>query len=189
MPAKVLVAAAPNGDFTVFLLYRHSAVFVRDEKYRKNALQTCSKDRPLLVQFCANDPETFKKAVELTVSAIDCDGIDLNLGCPQVIAKRGHFGSFLQDEWELISKLIKIIHENFDVPITCKMRVFDDVSKTVAYAKMMEEAGCQLLCVHGRTREQKGAMTGLASWDHIKAGECLTMKNVNNLKSKNSLLK
>ena len=56
----------------------HSAVFARDEKYRKNALQTCPQDRPLIVQFCANDPETFKKTVQLTINSIECDAIDLN---------------------------------------------------------------------------------------------------------------
>ena len=74
----------------------HSGVFVRDEKYRRDSLQTCPTDRPLIVQFCANDPEIFKKAVELTIANIECDAVDLNLGCPQIIAKRGHFGSFLQ---------------------------------------------------------------------------------------------
>ena len=49
-------------------------------------------DRIFLVslQFCSNVPEVFTEAALLAEPY--CDAVDLNLGCPQIIAKRGiHF--------------------------------------------------------------------------------------------------
>jgi len=97
-----------------------------------------------------------------------CDAIDLNLGCPQGIAKKGFYGSFLQDEWDLIYDMISTLHINLRIPVCAKIRIFKDRQKTLAYAKHVCSAGVSILSVHGRTREMKGQWTGSADWDIIR---------------------
>lgn len=123
-------------------------------------------DRPLFVQFCANDPDCFLEAAKIVQPY--CDAVDLNLGCPQGIARRGRYGAFLQEDWDTIHKLIKTLHEKLDIPVTAKFRVQETKERTLEYAKMILDAGASIITVHGRRREQKGHNTGLADWSILR---------------------
>mmetsp|Transcript_10602 Transcript_10602/g.20101 ORF Transcript_10602/g.20101 Transcript_10602/m.20101 type:complete len:435 (-) Transcript_10602:124-1428(-) len=144
----------------------HARIFVDEPNYRAREFQTCPEDRPMIVQFCANDPDILLKAAQLVEK--DCDAVDINFGCPQMIAKRGHYGSFLLEEWDLMCSLVSKLHQNLKVPVTCKIRVLDDVERTLEMARRLQAAGCAWLCVHGRTKEMIKERIGPVDFDIIR---------------------
>lgn len=145
----------------------HSRIFVEDKVYRRENMTFIPEDRPLFVQFCSNNPDHLLAAARHVEP--HCDAVDLNLGCPQRIAKRGNYGAFLMDDLQLVEKIVRHVAENLSIPVTCKIRIFPELDRTIEYAKMLEAAGCSLLAVHGRTREMKDATINPANWDYIKA--------------------
>jgi tRNA-dihydrouridine synthase/endonuclease/exonuclease/phosphatase family metal-dependent hydrolase len=140
-------------------------LFAKQAQYRRTFFATLPEDRPLAVQFCGNDPETLLAAAKIVDG--QCDYIDLNLGCPQQMAKRGYYGAFIMEDWPLIRKIIRLLKSELTTPISCKIRIFRSLKRTVAFARSLESAGCSLLAVHGRLRDQKGR--GLADWHTIRA--------------------
>lgn len=146
----------------------HAKQFVQSQAYRNLHLsQFNQKENNLIVQFCANDPSFFLEAAKLVETK--CVAVDLNLGCPQHIARKGHYGSYLQHEWDLIKSIVSLASSKLLIPVTCKIRVFETIKESVEYAQMIQDAGCSMLVVHGRLREQKGHLTGKADWSKIKA--------------------
>ncbi len=157
----------------------HARLFSQDDKYKRSHFQATrpgtkdlwldgnpSMDRPLFVQFCANDPDTLLSAAQQV--APYCDAVDLNLGCPQGIARKGHYGAFLQEDQDLVFRLINKLHNELSIPVTAKIRILETKEKTLAYAQTVLKAGASILTVHGRLREQKGHLTGVANWKMLR---------------------
>ncbi|XP_013593514.1 PREDICTED: tRNA-dihydrouridine(16/17) synthase [NAD(P)(+)]-like [Brassica oleracea var. oleracea] len=143
----------------------HSRIFTETDN-RNKEFTTCEEDRPLFVQFCANDPDTLLEAAKKVEPY--CDYVDINLGCPQRIARRGNYGAFLMDNLPLVKSLVEKLAQNLTVPVSCKIRIFPNLQDTLNYAKMLEDAGCSLLAVHGRTRDEKDGKKFRADWGAIK---------------------
>lgn len=85
-----------------------------------------------------------------------------------MIAKRGHYGAHMQEDWSLIRSMIEEARRVSNIRITAKIRRFEDDEITLRYAEMLQNCGISILTVHGRTRAQRGACTGLADWTIIK---------------------
>lgn len=65
----------------------------------------------------------------------DCDAVDINLGCPQGIARKGNYGSFLLEKTDLIVSMVQKLKNNLRVPVTCKIRCLPDEEDTLYLAR------------------------------------------------------
>jgi tRNA-dihydrouridine synthase len=122
-------------------------------------------------QMCGNDPATLLTAAHELTRLPGIAAIDFNLGCPQGIAKRGRYGAFLLEETELLVRIVSTLARGPNAiacPVTCKIRLLPSIEDTLALCHALVGAGCSLLTVHGRTREQNKHTVGECDWGKIK---------------------
>ncbi len=131
-------------------------------------VQELSKEKgPIGVQLFDNHPEAMAEAA-IRAEAYGAFLIDINMGCPVKKVTRKGGGSGLLKDPELAEKIVSQVVNSIKIPVTVKTRLSCsqiDISDSVNFAKRIQDAGAQLLTVHGRTREQ--GFSGTANWNAI----------------------
>jgi tRNA-dihydrouridine synthase 1 len=141
--------------------------FLESREYREMNFTTCPADRPLFVQFAGHDAKQMLSAAKMVEHC--CDAVDINLGCPQAIAKRGRYGAYLMEELVLLEDIVRTLSTNLKVPVTCKTRIYkNDFERSVRLCETLVNAGASLLTIHGRTRDEKGHKVADVDWQMIK---------------------
>ena len=95
--------------------------------------------------------------------------IDINMGCPvRKIARKGGGSGLIRDP-ELAHRIVAAVADAVQIPVTVKTRLgwCGSDADPISWCRQLQNAGAQLLTLHGRTREQ--GFKGSADWDAIAA--------------------
>ena len=93
--------------------------------------------------------------------------IDINMGCPvRKIARKGGGSGLIRDP-DLAARIIDSVAHAVQLPVTVKTRLgwCGTNLDPVRWCLLLQQAGAQMLTLHGRTREQ--AFKGAADWQAI----------------------
>jgi len=139
-----------------------------DSKRTREMIQLLPAERPAAIQIFGADPDTMARAAVRVVELAEPDWVDINMGCPAPKVTKGRGGSSLLKEPETAEEIVRqVVRAVSPLPVSVKMRIGWDSNSinAVEMALRLEDAGAQMLTVHGRTREQH--YSGRADWGVI----------------------
>lgn len=120
----------------------------------------------LSVQVMGNDIAQMAEATSL-VERAGADIVDINLGCPAPRAVRKGVGSAMLKDLVLLRKVLESMRARTNLPLSAKIRAgFDDASRVVDIARLVQEVGCDFITVHPRRRID--FYQGVADWRIIR---------------------
>lgn len=91
----------------------------------------------------------------LYFSENDIAGIDINMGCPKEFSLKGGMGAALLMNPEKAKEILTTLVQNVKIPVTCKIRVFENVDDTIWLVKQLASTGIAAIAVHGRTKQER----------------------------------
>ena len=126
---------------------------------------------PIAVQIAGTEPQMMADAAAYNIDR-GAQIIDINMGCPaKKVCNKWAGSALMQDETLALSIIEAVVAACAPrhVPVTLKMRTgwCQAEKNALAIARAAEQAGVQMITVHGRTREQ--GYKGQAEYDTIAA--------------------
>jgi tRNA-dihydrouridine synthase B len=123
---------------------------------------------PKAVQIAGADPQDLADCAKFNVER-GAQIIDINMGCPVKKVCNSWCGSALLQNEALVERILNTVVAAVDVPVTLKFRTgWDRENKNaLRIAALAEQAGIQMLTLHGRTRAD--GYSGEAEYDTIAA--------------------
>ncbi|VVU95609.1 Dihydrouridine synthase (Dus) [seawater metagenome] len=106
------------------------------------------KDEPLAFQLGTSNAGLAVKAIDVVYQ--DIQAIDVNMGCPLPYSTKGGMGAALLKKPELIVDILKTLKRNFNKPVTCKIRLLDDIADSIKLVKIIESCNINALAIHSR---------------------------------------
>lgn len=162
------ICRAMGADFSYTEMVSAKGLYYGSDR-TASLLAASPAERPYGVQLFGAEPE-----IVAAMAKRLCDEaheglalIDLNMGCPARKITGNGEGSALMRDLPRAARIIQAAAKASSLPITVKFRKGYDAEhiNAVAFARMAEESGAQMVTVHGRTREQM--YSGRADWDII----------------------
>ena len=148
------IMASYGAAFTVSEMISAKAICYGDEK-TFGMIKGGGGDAPFGIQIFGHEPETMATAAK-KLEEYAPDFIDINMGCPAPKIVTGGAGSALMRTPKLCGEIVSAVVSAISTPVTVKMRKGwdnDEITCTEV-AKECEAAGAEMLCIHGRTREE-----------------------------------
>src|SRR5258708_570409 len=146
-----------------------SEAMVRENRKTLHMVSKSAEEQPMAVQLAGCEPRVMGEAAKLNAD-LGADIIDINMGCPVKKVVNGYAGSALMRDEENAARIIEATVKAVKLPVTLKMRTgWDDANRNAPnLAKIAEDAGIQMVTIHGRTRCQM--YEGRADWGFVRQG-------------------
>ncbi|KAJ1664863.1 tRNA-dihydrouridine synthase 2 [Coemansia sp. RSA 1813] len=119
----------------------------------------------VIFQLGSAQPETALAAAKIVEQ--DVSGFDLNCGCPKRFSVQGSMGAALLSDPDRLCSILETLVQNVSVPVTCKIRVFDDEEKTLELVRRIAKTGISALTVHCRTKNMRPREKAL--WHRLRS--------------------
>ncbi|GMT27959.1 hypothetical protein PFISCL1PPCAC_19256, partial [Pristionchus fissidentatus] len=107
----------------------------------------------VVLQIGTNNGESAARVAQMV--GTDVAAIDVNMGCPKPFSIQGGMGAALLTQTDRVKEILSSLVATAQVPVSCKIRVLDDPTSTLALAHAIERTGVAAMGVHGRRRDER----------------------------------